>query len=102
MPLWQQRGAGAPKKSVRSCYDGLLECAKVVYICGASTTDERLRCLRATVLELLQVQRYAFHLEVQYYEGEADGLCENTSRMLAVLAPLLTLGELNELVLLST
>lgn len=68
---------------------------KVADIGDATTTDERLRCLRASVLELLQVQRYAFHLEVQYYEGEADRLCDNVSRMLAVLAPLLTLGALN-------
>ena len=71
----------------------------MVYICGASTTDERLRCLRA---KLLQVQRYAFLLELQSNQGETDRLCDIESRMLVVLAPLLTLGELTELVLLSS
>ena len=56
----------------------------------------------ATSLELLQVQRYAFLLELQSNQGETDRLCDNASRMLVVLAPLLTLGELTELVLLSS
>ena len=43
---------------------------KVRSLADATTPDERLRCLRTTVLELLQVQRYALHLDLLFRHVE--------------------------------